>query len=178
LIDLSRVKFVDSTGIGLLIRLQKKARITGAQLILVAPSHAMQSALKLMRLQDFFTIAKDFVQARKMAGAAAVVNPVMLQQNYFPSKPALFWRGEITAANAEEVWKITQRQIALRTRAKTPLRIDLSSLQFIDSAGVDLMLRARRNAADSGLNLRFTGAQPNVRNVLRHSNLESTVLEN
>jgi N-acetylglucosaminyldiphosphoundecaprenol N-acetyl-beta-D-mannosaminyltransferase len=178
LIDLSRVKFVDSTGIGLLIRLQKKARVTGAQLILVAPSHAMQSALKLMRLQDFFIIARDFVQARKISGAAAVVNPVLLQQNYFPSKPALFWRGEITAANADEVWKITQHQIALRTRTKVPLRIDLSSLQFIDSAGVDLMLRARRNASCCGFNLRFTGAQPNVRNVLRHSNLETAVLDN
>ena len=57
LIDLSRVKFVDSTGIGLLIRLQKKARITGGQLVLVAPSHAMQTALKMMRLRDFFNIA-------------------------------------------------------------------------------------------------------------------------
>lgn len=178
LIDLSRVRFVDSTGIGLLIRLQKKARITGGQLILVSLSRAMQSALKLMRLQDFFTIARDFFHARKIANSAAVVNPVLLQQNYFPSKPALFWRGEITAANASQVWEITQQQIALRTQTRTPMRIDLSSLQFIDSAGVDLMLRARRNAAGCGLNLRFTGAQPNVRNVLRVSNLESVILDN
>ena len=176
LIDLSGVRFVDSTGIGLLIRLQKKARITGAQLILVAPSHSMQSALKLMRLRDFFVIAENFSEARKICETVAVVNPVLLQQNYFPSKPALFWRGEVTAANADAVWQITETQIASRAGAKAPLHIDLSSLQFIDSAGVDLMLRAKRSASARGLKLRFTGAQPNVQNVLRLSNLESVVL--
>lgn len=178
LIDLSRVKFVDSTGIGLLIRLQKKARITGGQLILVAPSRAMQAALKMMRLRDYFIIAENYSEARNISEAAAVVNPVLLQQNYFPSKPALFWRGEVTAANADSVWQITQTQIASRVGTKVPLQIDLSSLQFIDSAGVDLMLRAKRNASIQGLKVRFTGAQPNVKNVLRLSNLESVVLGN
>lgn len=176
LIDLSQVKFVDSTGIGLLIRLQKKAHVTGAQLILVAPSHSIQSALKLMRLRDFFVIAANFSDARKISEAPAVVNPVLLQ-NYYPSKPGLFWRGEITAANAEEVWQITQTQIASRAKTKTPLQIDLSSLQFIDSTGVGLMVRARRAASVYGLKLHFTGAQPNVQNVLRLSKLESFVLE-
>lgn len=176
LIDLSKVKFVDSTGIGLLIRLQKKARVTGQQLILLSPSHAVQSALKLMHLRDFFVIADNVAAARRISEASGAINPVLLQQNYFPSKPALFWRGEITAANVDYVWQTTQTQIAAREKSKAPLQIDLSSLQFIDSAGVGLMVRAKRDASARGLKLNFIRTPSNVQNVLRLSNLESVVL--
>ncbi len=176
LIDLSAVNFIDSTGIGLLIRLQKKARITGRRLVLLSPSHAVQSTLKLMRLVEFFVIAKDIFEARKIFEATDVVNPVLLQNSYYPSKPALFWRGEITASNADQVWQITQTHIASRTNRKEPLQIDLSSLQFIDSTGVNLMLRAKRDASAHGIKLHFVGLQPNVQNVLRLARLESAIL--
>lgn len=175
-LDLSAVKFVDSTGIGLLIRLQKKTRITGQQLILVAPSPAMESALKLMRLREFFLVARDISEAKRVSDASSVANPVLLQQNYFPSKPALFWRGEVTAANADHVWQITQTHIASRSNSKEPLQIDLSSLDFIDSTGVGLMLRAKKDASAQGTKLYFIGTKPNVKNVLRLSNLESLLL--
>jgi N-acetylglucosaminyldiphosphoundecaprenol N-acetyl-beta-D-mannosaminyltransferase len=176
-LDLSAVKFVDSTGIGLLIRLQKKTRITGQQLILVAPSPAMESALRLMRLREFFIVAHDISEAKKLSDLSIVANPVLLQQNYFPSKPALFWRGEITAANADRVWQITKTHISSRTKSKEPLQIDLSSLDFIDSTGVGLMLRAKKDASAQGTKLAFIGTKPNVKNVLRLSNLESLLLE-
>ncbi|MEO5803906.1 MAG: WecB/TagA/CpsF family glycosyltransferase [Verrucomicrobiota bacterium] len=176
LIDLSNVKFVDSTGIGLLVRLQKKARVTGQPLILLAPSQAMLSALQLMRLRDFFLIARDIAEARKFSESVGVANPVQLQQNYFPSKPSLFWRGEITAANAEQVWQTTQTHIASRTNGKAPLKIDLSSVQFIDSTGIGLMLRVKKHATAQGIRLQFIGAQPNVKTILRLSKLESVVL--
>ncbi len=176
LIDLSNVKFVDSTGIGLLIRLQKKARISGRQLILLSPSPAMQSALRLMHLSDFFAIAGDMSEARRIFKKSESANPVFLQKNYFPSKPGLFWRGEITAANADQVWQMTELHIASRAQKKESVQIDLTSLQFIDSAGVNLMMRAKREATSQGTKLHFLGTQPNVRNVLRMSNLESTLL--
>ncbi len=53
LLEMSNVKFIDSTGVGLLIRLQKKIRATGRQLVLLAPSPKVQRALVLMQLQDF-----------------------------------------------------------------------------------------------------------------------------
>ena len=176
LIDLSKVKFVDSTGVGLLIRLQKKARVTGQRLILLSPSAAMLSALKLMRLNDFFVIAKDRAEAKRLSDAHEVATPVVLQQSYFPSKPSLFWRGEVTAANAESVWQSTQARIASWTNSKAPLQIDLSSLQFIDSSGVGLMVRAKKIALAKGVQLQFVGTQPTVKSVLRMSKLEAYLL--
>jgi anti-anti-sigma factor len=66
LLDLAAVEFIDSTGVGLLIRLQKKVRASGKQLILLAPSENVQRALKLMNLQSFFTAAPDLAAAREL----------------------------------------------------------------------------------------------------------------
>ena len=176
LLDLSGVKFIDSTGMGLLIRLQKRARVTDRKVILLSPSAAAQSALKIMRLQDFFIIARDDAAAQKLIDAQPMESPVLIRPGYYASKPSLFWRGEVTAANAEQVWESTHRYIASRVNARNPLLIDLTALQFIDSTGVGIMLRAKKNALQQGLKLVFTGIQPNVRNVLRLAKLESFLL--
>ena len=174
-LELSHVNFIDSTGMGLLIRLQKKARITGRRLILVAPSQAVRSALRLMKLEDFFTIAQDTNHATQLMEDPNA-KPVAIQPSYFPSKPGLYWRGEVTAANAEEVWQSTVHYITSHAKPNSELQIDLSSLQFIDSTGVGLMIRAKRNATANGIKLNFVGTQPNVRNVLRIAKLESKLL--
>jgi len=173
LLDLSNVRFIDSTGMGLLIRLQKRARITKRKLILFAPSKAVRSAVCLMRLENFFIIAHNMAAAQKFTETQTPDHPVLVQPNYFPSKPAIFWQGEITAANSEQVWRSTQSQIAARAKTESQFLIDLSALQFIDSTGVGLMMRAKKNALQQGLDLIFTGIQPPVQNVLRLAKVES-----
>ena len=175
LLELNNVTFIDSTGVGLLIRLQKKARITGRQLILVSPSNAVLSSLRLMKLQDFFTIARDMDEAHRLMGNAAE-EPVGLPPEAATSKPELFWRGEVTAANADVVWQRTLNYLAAHAKPNQEVKIDLSSLQFIDSAGVGLMIRAQKNARQCGAKLQFVGPQPNVRNVLKIAKLENMLL--
>ena len=175
LLDLHHVTFIDSTGMGLLIRLQKKARVTGRQLLLVNPSQAVRSALKLMKLQDFFTIAQDWGHAGRLLENPNS-KPVSVHPSYFRSKPGLYWRGEVTAANADEVWQSTIQYISSHGQPNCELNIDISSLQFIDSTGVGLMIRAKRNASQSGVKLNFVGTQPNVLNVLRMAKLETKLL--
>ncbi len=175
LLELNNVSFIDSTGVGLLIRLQKKARITGRRLILVAPSQPVRSALKLMRLEEFFTIAHDNGGALKIIEHASDV-PVTTSTNYFQSRPGLSWRGEVTAANADQVWQSTSNYICANVRPNAQLQIDLSALRFIDSAGVGLMIRAQRSASSNGIKLQFIGIQQNVRNVLRMAKLETALL--
>jgi N-acetylglucosaminyldiphosphoundecaprenol N-acetyl-beta-D-mannosaminyltransferase len=71
LLEMADVKFIDSTGVGLLIRLQKRIHATGRQLVLLAPSQMAQHALKLMQLQDFFISAPDLASAQKLIEARA-----------------------------------------------------------------------------------------------------------
>ncbi|HTL18805.1 MAG TPA: WecB/TagA/CpsF family glycosyltransferase, partial [Patescibacteria group bacterium] len=57
LLEMCQTQFIDSTGVGFLIRLHKRLRARGRQLVLLAPSPAVLRALRLMRLTEFFHIA-------------------------------------------------------------------------------------------------------------------------
>ncbi|MDB6130932.1 MAG: anti-sigma-factor antagonist and glycosyl transferase, partial [Verrucomicrobiales bacterium] len=175
LLLLDKVKKIDSTGVGLLIRLQKRARITNSHLILVSPSKAVVSALRLMNLYDFFEIAKDHKEALSRTSQYASTH-VVLRNNYYSSKPSLFWQGEITAANAELVWETTQNHLTSKVKSKLVM-IDLSRLLFIDSTGLGLMVKTRKVAREMGLKVQFIGITKNVMSVLKLARLEKYLLE-
>jgi anti-anti-sigma factor len=128
-----------------------------------------------MRLQDFFQVARDMAAAQKMAAHPAG-GAIGQQPGYYSWRPSLFWRGEVTAANADEVWQFTQDHLEKIHEGKQVL-IDLTDLQFIDSTGLGVMIRAKKKALQKGLKVTFTGPQPNVRNVLKLANLEKFLLE-
>ncbi len=173
LLDLSSVIYIDSTGAGLLLALRQRARLSHRKVILLSPSPAARAALGWMRLDKLFTVAADLAAAARLMDQPGPVRPVLSQPNYFPGRPSLYWQGEITAANAEQVWRSTQNQIAARARAGSRFLIDISALKFIDSAGAWLMLRARETGLEQGLEIVFTGIQPEVSNVLRFARPES-----
>ena len=62
---------------------------------------------------------------------------------------------------------------AMHGSGKGPLEIDLSRVPEIDSAGVQLMLAARRAAAACGRALNFTAADSAVRSTLTLLGLDS-----
>jgi anti-anti-sigma factor len=172
LLELDEVRFIDSSGMGLLIRLQNKARISSRHLILIAPSEAVRSALKLMRLQDFFNIAADMKEAQKFMENQISAKPAPSA----PSPQNIFaWKGEVTAVNVDDVWQTTQTFITACAK-NGGLQIDLTAVPFIDSTGLGLMIKARKAAAQLGAKMTFLGAQPNVLNVLRIAKLESLLL--
>ena len=90
-----------------------------------------------------------------------------------PANP-LVWQGEITAANAEQVWETTRAR--LNQMASQNVVIDLSAVRFIDSSGLGVMVRARKLAQRQGTNLLFRGLQPAIRNVLHLARLEEFLL--
>jgi N-acetylglucosaminyldiphosphoundecaprenol N-acetyl-beta-D-mannosaminyltransferase len=175
LLQLDKVEFIDSTGIGLLIRLHKKIRATGRELILLDPSPAVKRALALMHLQDFFATVADFNSARQLIETrdqeqAEAVRPPSANPG------PLLWQGEITAVNAGDVWRLTEKYIAATAPPSASAAIDLSNVRFIDSTGLGVMIRARKLALLRGVKLQFTGAPSTVRNVLRLAQVESFLL--
>jgi len=176
LLDLSAVQFVDSTGIALLARLQKRLRSMDRRLVLVAPSRCVKRALALMRLSDYFDSAPTAVAAREMIANRKREEWERVSYGEPDSAPAVAWRGEITAVSAGEVWNRT------RDLLETPMRpaslvIDLSGARFIDSTGLRIMVQTQQLARLRGTALVFSGAQPAVRNVLRNAGLEVLLLE-
>lgn len=176
LLDLSKVDFIDSTGVGLLIRMQKKLRSLGQTLILIGPRIPVLRALEMMKLRDFFLLSPNLETARKMLEEQAKASIVELSCIAQSNLPALVWRGELTAANAEEYWQITNDHISARAMVQKRILIDLSRLNFVDSTGIGVMIRSKKSATRQGVSLSFSGAQENVRNVLRLSRLEDYLL--
>ncbi|ALI97924.1 STAS domain-containing protein [Rufibacter tibetensis] len=62
-VDLSNVRFINSTGIGVLVSLLTKFRNRGGELILINPSEHIRKLLIITKLNAIFTIAEDDTQA-------------------------------------------------------------------------------------------------------------------
>lgn len=63
-IDLSGCEFIDSTGVGLLVRMQKTATRRERPLTLLRPHPRVVASLRLMRIEAFFTIERDAAPGR------------------------------------------------------------------------------------------------------------------
>jgi anti-sigma B factor antagonist len=68
IVDLSGIEYLDSSGLGLLLRLYREYTRSGGRLVLVA-SPMVEGVLEITRLDDLFTTAHDLV------AALASVNP-------------------------------------------------------------------------------------------------------
>jgi len=174
LLDMSHVQFIDSTGVGLLIRLQKKVRADGRQLVLLAPTAKVQRALELMRLQNFFDTAPDLPSAQALIVARVREQTGAVQLRTSAAVNPLLWQGEITAANAQEVWQRSETHIT--ARRGRDLIIDMSGVRFMDSTGLGMMIRARKLAQREQVKLEFTHLQPAVQNVVQLARLEAFLL--
>jgi N-acetylglucosaminyldiphosphoundecaprenol N-acetyl-beta-D-mannosaminyltransferase len=174
LFDLTDTVLVDSTGIGVLVRLRRRARELGWQFILIAPRPPVEAALKLMKLDEFFAIQASLAGARILmessAGAATVTSGVL------DTELQIRWNGEVTALNAVELGAFTEGELSQITPGMTVV-IDLSRVTFVDSTGIGLMVRFKKNLKRRDINLKFANALPAVRNVVRQTQLEEFLLD-
>jgi N-acetylglucosaminyldiphosphoundecaprenol N-acetyl-beta-D-mannosaminyltransferase len=171
--DLTETVFTDSTGIGVLIRLRKRSREHGFQFFLVAPRPAIEDALKLMKLDEFFIIQTSLNSARlQMENAAR--SPVVTS-GVAEKELTIRWTGEVTALNVTELGMHTEAELSQVT-AGMSVTIDLARVPFVDSTGIGLMLRFKKNLQRRDVILKFTNTSESVRNVLRHTQLEEFLL--
>jgi anti-sigma B factor antagonist len=69
IVDLSRTEYVDSAGLGTLVLLNKEARAAGGCLVLAGLSEHVRDLLRLVRLDEVFTIAATVEDATRAATA-------------------------------------------------------------------------------------------------------------
>jgi len=62
-IDLSKVRFINSSGIGVLVSILTKFRNRGGELVLISPSEHIRKLLIITKLNAIFTVADDDGQA-------------------------------------------------------------------------------------------------------------------
>lgn len=169
LLELAETMSMDSTGVAALVHLKKKLRLSQRYLILLSPSLAVRRALKVMRLEDFFEVANDALEAREVIEARSRERFALMVGN--PTRP-LALTGEITATNAEQISQCTWAAINRAHSTARSSLIGLAAVSFMDSAGVKLLKCAVEIARSRGIRLRFSDPSESVRNVLRASNHE------
>jgi exopolysaccharide biosynthesis WecB/TagA/CpsF family protein/anti-anti-sigma factor len=172
--DLSETEFADSTGIGSLIRLRKRARELGYQFILIAPRPPVESALKLMKLDEFFTVQASLSGAKILMESSAGASPVT--SGVAAGELQIRWTGEVTTLNAVELGAYTESELTQLSPGMEVI-IDLSRVTFVDSTGIGLMVRFKKNHKRRAVNLRFKNVSASVRNVIRATQLESFLLD-
>ena len=166
LLNLSQVRFLDSTGLGLLSWLQKTLRGDGRHLVLVAPSQQVVRALATVRLTCCFSTAVDH------AGACELVRERERETNVaiVPTAPhqeaEVLWVGDITAINHDCIWTSNLTHLDTIQGRQAAISFNLAAVRFIDSSGVALIARLKREAGKRGIEVRFTHIPPPVRNVL------------
>lgn len=177
LLDLSKVEFADSTGMGMLVRLRKRLAAGDRQLVLVAPRAGVTRALELMRLAEFFPVVVDVAGARELVRGRAEERNVLVAPRRESPNELLAWQGDIVATNAEEVWKVTQAHLEAARPSDNVFRIGLAGVRFVDSTGVGLMVRVRKEGRQRGLAVKFTSPTPSVLGVLRILRMDAVLLE-
>ena len=173
MLDMARTDFVDSTGFGLLIRLRKHARELGHQFFLITPRPSVVAALRLMKLDEFFSIQSSIAGARLLIERMArtsVVNSAVAGSDL-----QIQWVGEVTASTAIELGARTESELAQLSPGMT-IAIDLRRVTFMDSAGIGLMLRFKKSLKRRDVNLTFLNPAQSVRTVLRFTKLEEYLL--
>jgi exopolysaccharide biosynthesis WecB/TagA/CpsF family protein/anti-anti-sigma factor len=173
LLDASEVTFIDSTGLGTLLKSFREARAAGGGLVLLRPSPAVRNMVRAMKLERLLPIVEDEQQARALL---ATEHP---QQQPDPEFAAARdggclvcrWSGDLDIVKAKDFSQLVQTQWLENTSAQL-LQIDLADVRFMDSSGLGSLLQARK-LASSRLGARFEviRAGDNVRNVIRLAKL-------
>lgn len=173
IVDLERTTFVDSTGVGVLVRLQKRARDLNRRVILARARPAVLRALQLMKIDTFFQWADDLPAQPAVRSRSFDPEPI--------SSPAgaagrdLVWRGEVTAANVGTVAEEAESHIASLPPGSR-ITIDLAAVPFADSSGIGLMVRLKKRAHQRDIDVNYLNPATAVRGVLRLSRLEKYLL--
>lgn len=171
ILDLTRTTFVDSTGIGLLVRLRKRAREVDQPLLLVGVTKAVMSAFQLMKLETFFDFEPSIEKARSRCGFTRMAPSVTSAAD----SELIRWRGEVTATSIPQLAELAQNRLeAINPGAE--VTIDLTDVPFVDSSGVGLMVRLKKRAWQRGVAVVYANPGPAVSNVLRLTRLEEFLL--
>lgn len=176
IVDLSGLPSIDSSDVGLVLTLRKKLHAAGRHFVLASVRPRVRRALAVMGLQNHIAVAENILDAERIIQSRTDEQSAAVTGHLPGGARELAWRGEITAANASQVWNHTR--VLLEGAARPGhVAVDLTQARFIDSCGLAMMVRLQQWAWRQGTQLVFTGASPAVRNVLRMATLDQLLLE-
>ena len=172
ILDLSGVTFIDSSGLGLMVKAFKQCKEAGGALILVRPSEVVCDLLRLSKLDRLLPTADSVEQAHRLIYLDRVETRAFSEHDRRNHRLIFRCLGELNASTAENLRELMQTKWTQEAAAKI-LEIDFTRVDFIDSSGLGCLIRARKMvAARDGAELKLTGVNENLRNVIVLAHLD------
>jgi N-acetylglucosaminyldiphosphoundecaprenol N-acetyl-beta-D-mannosaminyltransferase len=165
-LDLAKVTYLDSTGLGLLLRLFREAQARGAGFALLRPSESVVRLLAAMRIDRLLPAAETIEQARVLANSGHHTRGIKANEL------TLTLDGDLTADTCPTTrqWIESSWEAAPQARA---LILNFERVRFMDSSGLGLLIALQRNLGRRpGAQLRLSRMNPNLRNVIQIAKLE------
>lgn len=172
IVDLTATHFVDSTGVGFLMRLRRLAREKDSAFALAGVSAAVWRNIEMMKLGEFFPVGATVDHAWEIASESRVNVP---RSEPTTEGIALHLRGELTEATATGTFECCAALIN-DAHSGQKVTVVLSQVTFLDSAGISVLVRLRKLVRAAGLELEFIKPTASVHNSLRMSGLATLLL--
>jgi N-acetylglucosaminyldiphosphoundecaprenol N-acetyl-beta-D-mannosaminyltransferase len=168
-IDLARTAFVDSSGYGTLITVAKRARAAGRELRLAGVQPQVAQVLRVLRMEQFFTIYPDTAAALVAVRNCDPTPGEVALTDFAPAG----WQTvraprRLDAISAPEFRARCAGLLATDAR----LIVDLSETAFLASAGLAALIALSREARSLDGELRLACLMPDALQVLKLAKLD------
>lgn len=170
-LDCSAVEFIDSTGLGLLVKSFRACKQAGGVFVILAPGEPVTRMLSVLKLDRLIPIAQGEAELPGLL-------PREKASDYFgfdasQRKVTFQVASDITAASVSGLQRLLLNAWNLAPTA-TSLHLDLEKVSFIDSSGLGFLVKALKLAKQrAGGALAILNPSPNVCNVIRLANLHT-----
>lgn len=166
-LELSAVTYLDSTALGLLLRLFREAKAANTDFALIRPSEPVTKLIAAMKLDRLLpcAVSPDLARARAGVGLRA--------RGSQERDLVLTFDGDLIASSCPE-----KREWITRSWEEAPhhrtLVLNLERVRFMDSSGLGLLVATQRLVAQRpGSKLRLRKVHANLLNVIRLARMES-----
>jgi anti-anti-sigma factor len=170
ILDFKNVKFIDSSGLGFIVGLWRRARADNRKLNLIEIQPSTRRFFELSRTLDVF---KDRVFDHLAEAVAHIAKEADLPPFYYVEVPRrrdvmLGLSGTLDAAQIKNL----DIEAVLAAIGDRNCLLDLKNLDFVDSSGIVFFLKIQKHVQKTARECVLFGLQDNVRQMFRITKLD------
>lgn len=172
-IDLSGVTFIDSAGLGTLLRIMRKSWAAGRAGCFINPSPPVRRVLTVSRLEAMLPVVETYGAAVEFLAAQSLTLPLKPSFEEKSASLRLVMPEALSADNSGAVAEAVEIQWDLH-EAASHLLLDFKATQFLDSSGLGCLLRIHRMVGRRmGSSMELRHVSNSVGKILKIAKLDS-----
>jgi len=176
-IDLSGITAMDSAGLGMMLRIVRRAWAEGTSGCFLSPAEPVLRVVDATKLHRILLLANSLAEARAALSSrvfAEVLRPVLTEED---RTLMLTIPPTLSAENSSDFAETVAAEWASAPTAKI-LILDLAATTFVDSSGLGFLVRCRRLTDQrEGTSLHLINLRENLCNLIRVARLEEILLK-